>query len=125
MAFTSTQQLLVQNRLFDAWIPLREHAPTTITTTCVIAQRHSRKDGRKFLSTRLSKFLVCPLFPLDRPKHALAIPEEVWRRVLEYLPLDAQREMNLRMVLVCRAFKVSSRGQPIWTLNTSNNRAYT
>ncbi|KAG8993613.1 hypothetical protein FRB94_010526 [Tulasnella sp. JGI-2019a] len=104
MALTSTQQLLTQHRLFDAWIPLRDQ-PTTPSATTTIAYGHSKKEGRKLLNTRLSRFLVCPLLPLDKPKHALAIPEEVWRRVLEYLPNNAQREMNLRMVLVCKAFK--------------------
>ncbi|KAG8886930.1 hypothetical protein FRB98_000758 [Tulasnella sp. 332] len=101
-----TTSTLTRNRLFDTWIPLREYASTTTTTTTTVSTHgHPEKGGRKLLSTRLSQFLVCPLFPLDKPKHALAIPEEVWRHVLEYLPLDAQREMNLRMVLVCRAFK--------------------
>lgn len=62
--------------------------------------------GRILLNTRLTRFLICPLLPLSQPKHALAIPEEVWRRVFRYLYTESRR--GLALTVVCQTFKVST-----------------
>lgn len=60
--------------------------------------------GRILLHTRLTQFLICPLLPLDQPKHALAIPEEIWRQVFRYVCPESRQ--GLLLASVCQAFKV-------------------
>lgn len=87
-----------------------------ITLKGASVQRHgaskaAHQRGRILLNTRNSLLLLCPLLPLDKPKHALAIPEEVWRRILEIVMADTDVLVKIgitpnELLRVCKMFKV-------------------
>ncbi|KAG8981307.1 hypothetical protein FRB90_007349 [Tulasnella sp. 427] len=79
-----------------------------------------RQHGRVLLNMRNALLLICPLLPTKRPTHALSIPEEVWRQILEVVLGDIQllkqslagTEASLfvagaDLLSVCKAFKAA------------------
>lgn len=76
-----------------------------------------RQQGRIVLNTRNALLLVCPLLPTKQPTHALSMPEEVWRQILEIVLGDIQLfkralggtsiVIGADLLSVCKAFKAS------------------
>lgn len=77
-----------------------------------------RQQGRILLNTRNALLLVCPLLPTKQPVHALSIPEEVWRQILDIVLGDIRLlkralagkgppiVIGADLLSVCKAFKV-------------------
>ncbi|KIO31754.1 hypothetical protein M407DRAFT_124373 [Tulasnella calospora MUT 4182] len=81
-----------------------------------------RQQGRILLNTRNALLLVCPLLPTKQPIHALSMPEEVWRRILDIVMGDIRLlkqalaatgspvVIGADLLSVCKAFKASVTG---------------